>query len=49
MATAAATLPNANALVKLDGADGATVVLPDGRTGKVLFDPTLEGKQTASR
>jgi light-harvesting protein B-800-850 alpha chain len=47
--SAAVKLPDGKALVNFDANGEATVILSDGRTGKVLLNPTLDGKQTASR
>jgi light-harvesting protein B-800-850 alpha chain len=44
---AALDLPAKDAVVTLDGKDAVTIVLPDGRTAKVIFPPSVDGTKTA--
>jgi light-harvesting protein B-800-850 alpha chain len=46
MAQAALAVPEKSALVKFEGTDDATVILPDGRKGKVVFAPLPSDKST---
>jgi light-harvesting protein B-800-850 alpha chain len=47
MNTAAAVLPETNAAVKFDSAGEAKVVLPDGRTAKLILVPQTDSTKTA--
>jgi light-harvesting protein B-800-850 alpha chain len=47
IASAKATIPGANAVVTFNDETNATLTLPDGRTARVLFEPSLDGKKTA--